>query len=138
MKYPEELLNKTPLQGIVINVTDDCNLKCKYCFTEQNPRIMDLDTGIQALNWLIKYNEQKTEIEYPINLHVGLFGGEPTLRWDEFIVPLINYYETYLKVKYSKKYTMSFGMTTNGQLLTEERIKWFREHNGNFLLSIEF
>lgn len=136
MNYPSELLNKTPLQGAVINVTDNCNLNCRYCFTEQNPKTMELDIGIQALNWLINQNEQK-EIEYPIDLHIGFFGGEPTLRWDEFIVPLINYYETYLRNKYSKKYTMSFGMTTNGQLLNEERIKWFKEHNGNFLLSID-
>jgi molybdenum cofactor biosynthesis enzyme MoaA len=46
MDYPERL-SIHPLRGMVLNVTDACNCRCRYCFTSPNPRVMDLDTGVQ-------------------------------------------------------------------------------------------
>lgn len=137
MNYPKEELNKVKLQSMVLNVTDSCNLKCKYCFTEPNPSHMSLDTGIKAINWFIQENNKKAFDKYPQSLTISFFGGEPTLRWDEFIYPIVEYVENYITPKFKDKFTIYFSITTNGQLLDEEKISWFKQHRGNFLLSID-
>jgi uncharacterized protein len=137
MDYPKEKLYNRPLSGMIINVTDACNLKCRYCFTKENPAYMELDTGVQAINWFIAENEKRKLEKYPTRLTISFFGGEPTLHWDDFIFPLINYVEEYINPNYKEKYDIHFSCTTNGQLLNEERIKWFIEHKGSFLLSID-
>lgn len=135
MQYPERL-KYHPLRGLVLNVTDACNCKCRYCFTQPNPKTMDLDIGIQAVNWFLEYNNEKI-LEKKERLSISFFGGEPTLKWDEFIVPLVNYVKQYITPKYKNRFDIRFSCTTNGQLLTEDRIKWFINNNGNFLLSID-
>ena len=98
---------------------------------------MSLDTGIQAVNWFIAENEKKVLNKYPTRLTISFFGGEPTLRWNDFIYPLVNYVEDYIYPLYKEKYDIRFSCTTNGQLLDEEKISWFIKHKGNFLLSID-
>lgn len=46
MDFKEVLMltSKTPISHAVVNVTDACNLRCKYCFTHPNPSTIDLDT----------------------------------------------------------------------------------------------
>lgn len=135
MDYPERL-SIHPLRGMVLNVTDACNCRCRYCFTSPNPRVMDLDTGIQAVKWFFDYNSQK-KLDKKEKLSISFFGGEPTLRWDEFIYPLVQYVKTYILPEYKDKFDLRFSCTTNGQLLNKDRIKWFIENKGNFLLSID-
>lgn len=137
MEYPEKRLSKHQLTGLVLNVTDACNLGCRYCFTDPNPRKMSVDTGIQAIDWFISENDKKELERYPVSLTISFFGGEPSLRWDDFIVPIVNYVDEYIKPKYSKKFQITFSMTTNGQLLTKEKIDWFINNDGHFLLSID-
>jgi len=42
------------LTNVMLNVTDDCNLACRYCFVEQHPHYMTLDTAKAAVDW--QYN----------------------------------------------------------------------------------
>lgn len=95
---------------------------------------MDFQTAKDSIDFLVK-NQEKRELCHPSakgeKVSVTFFGGEPTLLWDEIIVPLVNYTEQ----KYPNKVT--FGMTTNGTMLNEDRIKWLYEHDIHPLLSID-
>lgn len=135
MEYPGRL-NNHPIKSMVLNVTDACNLRCRYCFTSPNPSVMDFDTGIQAVKWFFETNAKK-ELSKKEILSIAFFGGEPTLRWDDFMVPMIEYIKAYIEPKYKDKFEIKFSCTTNGQLLTEERIKYFINNRGHFLLSID-
>ena len=42
------------LTNICLNVTDACNLACRYCFVEQHPHFMTLQTAMDAADWLYK------------------------------------------------------------------------------------
>lgn len=103
----------------VFNVTDDCNNCCVYCFTEQNPHYMTLDTAKSAVDYLANNIQEQNETEGRITF----FGGEPLLCWDSIIVPVVNYAEQ----TYPKMFT--FSITTNGILLTYERLLWMKKHN---------
>jgi uncharacterized protein len=52
------------------------------------------------------------------------------LEFENLIKPIVKWVE-------EEKIDISFGMTTNGTLLDEEKIKWLSEHNIGFLLSID-
>ena len=122
------------LTNICLNVTDACNLKCRYCFVAQNPHFMDLQTAKDAMDWLHKNLEIKKEKKFTNEkdkCSVNFFGGEPMLLYDKIIVPTVEYCE--------KKYPgeFHFGMTTNGTLLNEEKIKWLYNHKFSLLLSID-
>jgi sulfatase maturation enzyme AslB (radical SAM superfamily) len=121
---------------IMLNVTDACNLACRYCFVEQHPHYMTLDIAKKAVDWtyknymikkskkLLLYKDEKPDINF--------FGGEPMLMYNSIIVPLIEYIEK----KYPNIFT--FGMTTNCTLLTQESIDFFYEHRmGHILCSID-
>lgn len=124
----------------IINLTDECNLGCKYCFTHPNPRKISLQTMKDIIlfavdNWK-KYKEKKILIDGDDTLSFCFFGGEPMLRFKEIIEPII------LWVKEEKKDDFSnipirFSITTNGTLLTEEVLKFFYEYKCGILLSMD-
>ena len=116
------------------NLTDACPLACRYCFVHQSPHYMDLETAKDSLEFFIENLKKKTALkpsEKEEKVSITFFGGEPTLLWDEVIVPLVNY----ANQKYPNM--VKFGITTNGILLNEERIKWLREKEIFPLLSID-
>ena len=68
------------MSHILLNLTDNCNLKCKYCFTHQHPRDMTLDIAKKAVLWLWENKDPFKE-----QIHVTFFGGEPMLKFEEII-----------------------------------------------------
>lgn len=119
---------------ICLNVTDACNLACKYCFVEQHPHFMSLDTAKAAAHFVYNNLQQAKKIKAIAPDRKGkitFFGGEPTLMFDKIIVPLIQYVEENFNSE------IEFSMTTNGTLLNEERIKFLSQHKVGLLLSID-
>lgn len=114
------------MSHILLNLTDNCNLKCRYCFTHQHPRDMTLDIAKQAILWL--WNNKNPSKE---KIHVTFFGGEPMLKYEEIIKPLVEW------INNQSTILVEWGMTTNGTLFTEERLKWLYDNNVPFLLSID-
>lgn len=117
-----------------LNLTDDCNFMCRYCFVAQHPHYMSLDVAKQGVEWLIKNKKWKQNHNlWDKNEKIGLtyFGGEPTLLWDQIIVPLTEW----INDTYPEEFT--FNMTTNGSLLNEERILFMFKHNIKPHLSVD-
>lgn len=116
---------------VCLNVTDACNLACKYCFVEQHPHYMDLQTAKDAAHFILKNLEKKNKkFNKNEKAKINFFGGEPMLLYDEIIVPLVNYVK-------ENNLPIDFGMTTNGTLLDEEKILFFKQNNFSLLLSID-
>jgi len=116
-KEKDETYSPRPfnITNISLNITYDCNLRCKYCYAGENqylctPEVMDKETARDAMIFLIKYmgNEQYGNITF--------FGGEPLLNFDtmKFMVELA----PEAKRRYNKN--ISFTVVTNGTLLNRE------------------
>ena len=119
------------LTNVCLNVTDACNLECRYCFVEQHPHFMSYDVALKAVHFLLENLEKKNK-KFGTNekAKITYFGGEPTLMWDEIIVPLTKYIR-------ENNFPIMLTMTTNGTLLDEERIKFLKDNNIPILLSID-
>ncbi|MCI8388383.1 MAG: radical SAM protein [Clostridiales bacterium] len=116
-----------PLHTLFLGVTEDCNMRCRYCFVHHTPARMTLDTAMKALYFLIAQQPSGENR----NLNITFFGGEPTLEWDSLIVPI---------VKRGRELTnnkMSFNITSNGVLLNRERLEFMKENNMSLLFSFD-
>lgn len=111
--------------GGFLNITQKCNLKCKYCFVYQQPMEMTYQVAQDAADF---YASNCGEKDVP---SINFFGGEPLLRWKDIIVPLT----LYIRKKYGKNYRL--GITTNGILLNEEKLEFMKEHDIGFLFSMD-
>lgn len=116
------------ITSAMLVVTHACNLRCKYCFVHKEPSYMTLETAKAAARFLIdnaKAEGGKTRPE------INFFGGEPMLMFDSVIKPLVEYVHNELCEN------MHFSITTNGTLLTDERIRFMQRHRFGLLLSMD-
>jgi len=109
------------------HLTHHCNLRCSYCYTgEKRPLAMTYETIDQSIIFIKKELEKlKTN-----QLHITFFGGEPLLE-KEKIFYIID------KFGQQKELEVSFRMSTNGTLLSENLMQRLYS-NGVFIsLSID-
>ena len=108
--------------SILLGLTNRCNLNCTYCFVHQNSLDMTLETAKKSVEFAIQNG-----ILRDLKPFVGFFGGEPLLKFEEIIVPLVEEYAD----------RVEFGITTNGVLLNEDIVDFFYKYNIQPLLSFD-
>jgi uncharacterized protein len=125
-----------PLQRIVLNVTNQCNLACTYCYeysedkitkTEGKPKFMTKAVAEAAIDMLILESAERPSI------HVTFFGGETLMNF-----PLLRSTVEYAKRKCADAGKhVEFSLTTNATLLTEQTIDFLAEHKIGVTISID-
>ncbi|WP_311564296.1 radical SAM/SPASM domain-containing protein [Peptoniphilus duerdenii] len=111
--------------GGFLNVTQRCNLACKYCFVVQQPMEMTYEVAKDCADFYARNALLEKTIP-----NITFFGGEPMLRYEDIVKPLIEYIrDTYGDYQ--------LDITTNGTLLNEERLKFFKKNDVGILLSID-
>jgi uncharacterized protein len=114
---------RLPDVHLTLCLTHDCNLRCRYCYGgAKSKRHMTLATGFAAIERAIDRASAR--------LHLVFFGGEPLLRWRTLVALTDRARERATSVGLELHPTV----TTNGTLLTDERVAWLRA-NG-FVLAI--
>ena len=111
--------------SITLNVTDGCNIACRYCFEhDKHPAIMKPQTAIDIVD--AAYNKVSSGVG---TFTINIFGGEPLLNWPAIKAVLDHCAE--------KKYKTKMGITTNLTLLTDEMIKYFDDYEVMLMVSID-
>lgn len=103
---------------IMVNPTLDCNLRCWYCYEEH---LKGTDMKPDTLKALKRLIDRKVESQELKHLAVTFFGGEPLLRWNDVVRPLIEYSSNRCK---KKELGFNTGFTTNGFLLTRDKFEF--------------
>lgn len=112
--------NINHLKNLVFEVTDACNLRCKYCgyaefydgYDERKNTFLSFEKARMLIDHLaVLWRENKYEdIMHPLN--IGFYGGEPLMNM-KFIEQVTDYVESLRDIGR----TISYGMTTNAMLL---------------------
>lgn len=128
MEYSKDIL---PITEICANLTEDCNFACRYCFTEHHPNHMSYKVAQDIVHWLDNNAKISSQIqEKEVIPHMGFFGGEPSLKWDDIIVPIVNYVK-------ENNIKMTFSITSNCSLLTPDKVDFLRMNNIGLLISMD-
>lgn len=130
--YMKDYLSKR-LQGITLQLTQNCNFRCRYCSfsgngyfdRKHNGAMMSKDIACKAVDFL-KNNSSDLR-----TVRIGFYGGEP----------LLNYSLLKETVSYAKKVMpekeLIFSVTTNLSILNDEIISFFIENKFNVAVSLD-
>jgi len=132
----EQLCN---LRQLTFEITDTCNLNCKYCGygklynhydTRTNQRI-DYQNAIGLIDYLVELWNSNINYSHNKTVYIGFYGGEPLLNIN-FIKQIIEYIEKLPE----NQINFSFNITTNG-LLLDKYIDFLVEKDFNILISLD-
>lgn len=123
---------ESPVKALCLHIAHDCNLRCKYCFASTGDfgtgrKLMPFETGKAAIDFLLAKSAGRK------NLEVDFFGGEPLMNF-EVVKEIVNYARS-KEDEYGKKFR--FTITTNGILLTDDKIDFINKEMSNVVLSID-
>ena len=126
------MMTKAPVKAMCLNIAHDCNLRCEYCFAAKGDfgrgrMLMPLEIGKKAIDFLIQNSGTRH------NLELDFFGGEPLMNFD--VVKQVVEYAREEEKKYNKKF--HFTITTNGLLLTDDKIDFINREMSNVVLSLD-
>lgn len=128
---PSDFSSMPEVYMFIIAITEQCNLRCNYCCYSgeyegnhsHNSRTL-CEGDIQAIYDFIA----KTAKTKPIR--ISFYGGEPLVNY-----PLVQYAIQLGQQRWEDDVT--FSVSTNGTLLTEERIDWLVNNGVELAISID-
>ncbi len=125
-------MGPAPVKSMCLNIAHDCNLRCSYCFAAQGDfghgrKLMPLEVGKAAIDFLIAHSANRH------NLELDFFGGEPLMNFE--VVKQVVDYARSIEKEHNKNFR--FTITTNGLLLTEDKIDYINREMSNVVLSID-
>lgn len=117
---------------ITFSVTEECNLRCKYCYLahKNNQNKMDIETAKKAVDYILSSREFFNEKSVVWNF----IGGEPLLEMD-----LIDEICDYIKIEmYRRNHPWfedyAFNLSTNGILYGTPAVQRYINKNKKHLL----
>jgi uncharacterized protein len=125
-------MTAAPVKAMCLNIAHDCNLRCEYCFAAKGDfgrgrMLMPLEIGKKAIDFLISHSGGRH------NLEVDFFGGEPLMNFE--VVKQVVEYARSLEKQHNKNFR--FTITTNGLLLTDDKIDFINREMSNVVLSLD-
>jgi uncharacterized protein len=125
-----------PLQTLVMNLTNQCNLSCQYCYEfgedkvatpEGKPKFMDLETAKASVDFLLEQSAGRRAV------HITFFGGETLMNF-----PLLKNVVAYANEKAAAQgRTIDFSLTTNATLLTPAIIEFLSQNRIGVTVSMD-
>lgn len=97
------------INNIVLHLTEQCNLRCKYCFMSHGNKRMSTKVAQAAVDYLLQECGEYARVTF--------YGGEPLLELE-----LIQHITNYIRSKSNRP--VALNIVTNGTLLTEEFLEY--------------
>lgn len=121
VQIPEEKLKslvEQDLQQVILELTQKCNLRCKYCiYNEYNPAYrnfesidMEWDIAKKAIDYTCAHSGKKVAVTF--------YGGEPLVKYD-LMKKCIEYSQSIMSDR-----DLSFSFSTNLTLMTRNIAKY--------------
>jgi uncharacterized protein len=125
------------LSHIIFEITQDCNLRCKYCSYNDNyfyeRKISNLsmsdDIAQKGLEYIFNLVKDRRQTEK--RFAIGFYGGEPLLEIGKMKKIVGN------AKKLFRDFKLSFNLTTNGTILNNEIIDFFIANDFALVISLD-
>jgi len=127
------------LGQITFEITDACNLKCKYCgygefyndYDNRDNINLSFEKAISIIDYLATLWQSNLNKSANRNVYISFYGGEPLLN-----VPFIEKVIEYIKQKNILNRTFTYSMTTNAMLL-DRHIDFIAKNDFSLLISLD-
>ena len=127
-----------PLTTLVVNVTNQCNLGCSYCYEYGEDRIVDTKDGRKAK--FMSEDTARQSVDFLLResggnrvAHLTFFGGETLLNF-----PVLKKTIAYAKTRAAEVgKEIEFSLTTNATLLRSDVIEFLADNNVGVTVSID-
>jgi uncharacterized protein len=121
-----------PLATMVLEVAQDCNLRCRYCYAEggaygREPRLLAPETARKAVRFLVRESGGREAVT------LVLFGGEPLLNMAAVEAAA---QEAVTRGEQADK-EVRISLTTNGTLLDPNIIDFLRRYRVAVSISLD-
>ena len=128
------------MRQLVFEVTDACNLKCKYCaygdmyddYDTREEKMLPVNKAIRLIDYLVDFWKSGRNKSGKQKIYLSFYGGEPLLNMP-FIMDIIEYVEN--KIKCPER-LFEFSMTTNAMRLNKY-MDFLQEHAFVLLISLD-
>jgi len=112
-----------------IHVTNQCNLRCPYCYIHKTLDKMALETGRQSIDAVIRsavvHKFQRVKLKYA--------GGEATLDF-----PLVAAFQSYAEEQAAQhQLHLESVVLSNGVVITDQMIDFLQRHRMNLMVSLD-
>ena len=133
---PQALPEVFPIQTLVMNLTNQCNLSCQYCYEfgadkvatpEGKPKFMDFETAKASVDFLLAESGDRRSI------HITFFGGETLMNY-ALLKQVVAYASERAR---EQKRNVDFSLTTNATLLTPAIIEFLSENHIGVTVSMD-
>lgn len=113
--------------NLVVILSQFCNLACTYCYAQESrsKEILNKDKLKQTIDYILSQPNNNKRFSF-----IG--GGEPTLTWE-----LLEWAINYIDISKKDGQKVRCSITTNGTLLSDEKIKFLKEHKVHIGISFE-
>jgi uncharacterized protein len=123
---------KNTLERITLHVSNDCNLRCKYCYAaggsyKQKREMMSLQTAAKFVDFC--------SINFGKISQIVFFGGEPMLN-----IEVMKFICNRFKKEYDEGKSLfmpKFGIITNGTILNREVIAFIKDNISFITVSLD-
>jgi uncharacterized protein len=125
-------LSSPPLRALSLAIAQKCNLGCTYCYAQQGEfggpaKNMELADALRAVELLVGTAEPGAR------LNLAFLGGEPLVNRKVLRAATLRA----LELANGRGAKITFSITTNGTLLTEDDGRFFEEHGFAVTISID-
>jgi uncharacterized protein len=127
------------LKQLTFEVTDACNLNCKYCaygdfyndYDNRESRKMSLPDALKLIDYLADMWKSEFNASANRNVYISFYGGEPLLN-----MPFVKSVVDYVEKLHCPHRSFTFSMTTNALLLSRYT-DYLVSHDFNLLISLD-
>ncbi|MDR1345830.1 MAG: radical SAM peptide maturase [Bacteroidales bacterium] len=127
------------LHQLTFEVTDACNLRCKYCgygefyddYDKRENKMMSVDAALKLIDYLAALWNSEQNSSAKRNVYISFYGGEPLLN-----MPFIETIVRYMERLDCPHRSFTFSMTTNALLLHRD-MDFLVKHRFNTLISLD-
>ena len=117
---------------LTINPTLNCNFHCWYCYEDHSERSVIEEKTYRKI---LKHIALKSEDPGLKSFHLGFFGGEPLLRFNQSVYPILKHFNEKCASRNLHTY---IGFTTNGYLIDDAMIEKMKEtHVDSFQITLD-
>jgi uncharacterized protein len=137
---PDQItLQLANLNHLNFEVTDKCNLSCKYCsygsmynnYDKRQDKRMQFSIAKRIVDYIFGLKRSNLNTSFKNDMIISFYGGEPLLNF-----PLIKKIIKYIEKNSPQNILFRYNMTTNGVLL-KKHIDFLSEKNFRLLISLD-